>query len=81
MTGPIPDPETGTLDSGQTLDQMDVLCQYLKTHSVAFTLQYVPATESWTGLFVDYSAQCKTRIYLGRYPTEVIYRLLKEATE
>lgn len=82
MTGPIPDPDTGLLDvHGDVQEQLGALAIYLKTHRVTFTLKYVSATGLWTGLFVDYSDQCKTYIHLGRFPTEVIYRLLKEATE
>lgn len=82
MTGPIPNPYTGLMDnSADMLDQLNALAVYLKEHdSVSFKLQYVSATGLWTGLFVDYSDQCKTYIHLGRFPTEVIYRLLEEVT-
>jgi hypothetical protein len=79
MTGPVPDPERGTLDSGQTIDQHDALAGYLMTHRAAFTLQYVPNMKHWTGIMVNYEGGDSIAV-VGRYPTEVIYRLLKEAT-
>ena len=78
MTGPIPDFDTGTLDSGQALDQQAALATYLKEHRVAFTLQYVPQQEYWVGLFIDYAGG-KSTMTVGRYPTEVIYKLLRDS--
>lgn len=80
MTGPIPDPESGTLNTRQVLEQQDVLSAYLKENKVAFTLQYVPATQYWSGLFVNHGGG-KSACHIGRYPVEVIYLLLKEVTE
>lgn len=80
MTGPIPDPATGLLDtSDEVHGQLNALAVYLKEHRVAFTLQYVPEQGYWFGLLVIYEESCSI-VHIGRFPTEVIYRLLKEVT-
>lgn len=80
MIGPIPDPDSGMLEShAEEIDQLNALAVYLKEHRVVFTLQYVPEQGHWSGFFLKHDNRAIA--HTGRFPTEVIYRLLKEVTE
>lgn len=75
-TGPAPDPESGTLDSAEVIDQISKLSERQKSEGFHLSIWYDDVFEfCWVG---EFRRGGRVIQRTGRYPTEVIYQLLRD---